>query len=415
MKYTYKLENKLEDEWTMKRQQAYDKLCQETWEQKWQLNYTELQVFDKDKRQSGISQICPKAEPQENYMSPLITQSKSVFDVPPSCVLMSHIEEDMTSLFYSYNKVFGKKWQQRYSELVEFSKHTGHCNVPQKYFPNHELGIWVSIQRREYKKSRSGKPSLLTPYQIESLEKLGFQWSLKNINDAIWQQRYKELVDFKKNNGHCNVPHRYLPNKALGVWVSTQRREYRKKSSCLTVSRIESLEKLGFQWCTKNLIAETWKQRYEELVDFRQINGHCNVPNRYLPNMALGVWVATQRREYKKGILGKPSRLTASRIKCLLKIDFQWKVRKDASWQQRYKELVDFKNKFGHCNVPRNYIDNTALGEWVYAQRRSKRQSDWRPSRLAAHRVEALDKIGFQWRTKVSKTKNTCENQCIVE
>ena len=39
----------------------------------------------------------------------------------------------------------------------------------------------------------------------------------------------------------------------------------------------------------------------------------------------------------------------------------------EESWQVQYNELVEFKRKFGHCNVPRR--ENRRLGNWVTRQR----------------------------------------------
>ncbi len=37
----------------------------------------------------------------------------------------------------------------------------------------------------------------------------------------------------------------------------------------------------------------------QELLTFRDTHGHCNVPQKYPENPALGAWVAQQRRRYK--------------------------------------------------------------------------------------------------------------------
>ncbi len=46
----------------------------------------------------------------------------------------------------------------------------------------------------------------------------------------------------------------------------------------------------------------------------------------------------------------------------------------DARWEQRFKELQEFKDTFGHCNVPARYTANERLGQWVRYQRREKAQ-----------------------------------------
>ena len=64
--------------------------------------------------------------------------------------------------------------------------------------------------------------------------------------------RYDELIAFKQQHGHCNVPKKYSANKLLGQWVSNQRTQYRFKckgeASSMTADRQADLEKIGFQW-----------------------------------------------------------------------------------------------------------------------------------------------------------------------
>jgi hypothetical protein len=45
----------------------------------------------------------------------------------------------------------GAAWAERPSELAEFRKMHGHCNVSQNYSENIRLGTWVSSQRVDEK------------------------------------------------------------------------------------------------------------------------------------------------------------------------------------------------------------------------------------------------------------------------
>jgi hypothetical protein len=53
----------------------------------------------------------------------------------------------------------------------------------------------------------------MTPFRIQALESLGFNWAICLIP---WNDRLIELADYKKVHGHCNVPHRYSDNSKLG-------------------------------------------------------------------------------------------------------------------------------------------------------------------------------------------------------
>lgn len=80
------------------------------------------------------------------------------------------------------------------------------------------------------------------------------------------------------------------------------------------------------------------------------------VPNRYAADPHLGSWVSTQRRQYKimmsKG--GGTTPMTQSRARRLEEIGFQWSTKdpRHVPWEKRYEELVAFKERFGHAQVP---------------------------------------------------------------
>jgi hypothetical protein len=110
------------------------------------------------------------------------------------------------------------------SELADYRKIHGHCNVPQtqNYSENTKLGYWVGRQRGQYKLHRDGKKSRLTALRIQALKSLGFEWHFRG---AAWEDRLSELADFHKIHGHCNVPktQNYSENAKLGKWVGRQR------------------------------------------------------------------------------------------------------------------------------------------------------------------------------------------------
>ena len=143
-------------------------------------------------------------------------------------------------------------WQTRYGELVEFRINYGHTNVPQNYAKNMKLGKWVSNQRSRYKNDT------LTKEGINQLNKLKFEW-------LPWQTRYGELVEFRINYGHTNVPKNYSKNMKLGKWVSTQR--FRYKNDTLAKEGINQLNELKFEWSprqNKRLSKKTAAQKLKE-------------------------------------------------------------------------------------------------------------------------------------------------------
>ena len=143
-----------------------------------------------------------------------------------------------------------KGWKRRYEELIAFKQQYGHCNVPQRYAPNKTLGEWVSNQRSQYILKCKDKPSRMTAERQAALEEIGFEWRI--YRGKLWQIRYDELVAFKQQYGHCNVPYSFAKNPALGFWVNNQRTFYRLfrqgKPSSMTTERQAALENIEFEW-----------------------------------------------------------------------------------------------------------------------------------------------------------------------
>jgi hypothetical protein len=199
---------------------------------------------------------------------------------------------------------FGASWDERLGELAAFRQREGHCNVPDEYPDNPALGKWVTRQRSEQRRGE------LSSDRIVRLEALGFVW---DPHDAFWEERFAELAAFKQREGHCNVPQAYPDNPALGKWVSKQR--VAKRRGALSSDRMVRLDALGFVWNTDDA---AWEERFAELAAFRESEGHCNVPQAYPDNPALGIWVGTQRTKRNRGAL------SSDRIARLDALGFEW-------------------------------------------------------------------------------------------
>merc|ERR1712238_600814 len=85
-------------------------------------------------------------------------------------------------------------------------------------------------------------------------------------------------------------------------------------------------------------------------------------------------------------------RLDAGRIQKLEELGFQWNMMPDR-WEARLRELREFKEEHGHCNVPSKHPGG--LGDWVMYQL-SKKEGRC----LDAGRIQKLEELGFQWRQR---------------
>eukprot|EP00978_Attheya_sp_CCMP212_P047828 scaffold436057_cov43-Attheya_sp.AAC.1 len=134
-----------------------------------------------------------------------------------------------------------------------------------------------------------------------------------------------------------------------------------------------------------------WESRLEELMEFKKKHGHTNVIQSSGP---LGRWVEKQRSQYKLLKKGKASAMSLKRREDLEAIGFQFEVHEE-TWQLRFQELTEFKDKHGHTNVTQN---SGRLGGWVTYQRSGyQRLKDGKPSAMTKERLQKLESIEFQF------------------
>ncbi len=209
-----------------------------------------------------------------------------------------------------------KKWIKNFNDLADYKKINGTCEVPpSQHTP---LSYWVTQQHKEYQKVQEGKPSRLTLQKVQQLTDLGF--TFRHVARSFtWEERMEQLKRYKEIHGHVRVP---KSDPDLGVFVNRQRYEYSKyqnnRPSTMNEARLKDLQDLDFVFVAGKKMdhidyknKKTWEERYNELLQFRDANGHAIVPQSH---PGLGEWVHSQRLYYKKLKAGKKSPLTNERV-----------------------------------------------------------------------------------------------------
>ena len=246
------------------------------------------------------------------------------------------------------------RWFEMHRRLSLFAKeHNGSCIVPQHYAADPQLACWVSNQRH--------RKHQLSAERISMLDALGFVWDVRELQWMVNYENYKamyfdgELAQTCENNnrndkdgenstkdanGHRKVT---KEQQQLIDWAIKQRRANR--NGTLSAYRKHLLDELvhpidgsRFVWDPQG---QNWMEMYNELLEFRKIHNHVMVPTRSTrydeqidasenatdgdseqsdstssalqssssTNRQLGVWVANQRRNFKKGTLSKKRKI----------------------------------------------------------------------------------------------------------
>jgi hypothetical protein len=312
------------------------------------------------------------------------------------------------------------KWGSMIDRLRIFREQHGHANVPSS-FEDRELFTWVRAVRSNYrhqvrslnKKTNSTvEPRLQLPsFKLEQLNRLDFVWEVK---EGQWYQRYQELCDFQQEHGHTRVPTNY---SSLGVWAANQRRDYQlfqwgKPTKILNDERIRLLDRIQFEWSRSH--EDSWQQRYRELQDYVEQNGHANVPEDYPENVALGQWCMNQRTAYRLHQCSQQhsqpasapasTSMTPGRVALLEAVGFSWNVL-DTNWWNMLQRLKVYHQANGHLQISTSDLNNMDLRVWLIVQRHQyHRRQENRTSTMTSARIQSIIEAipDFQWKARGS-------------
>ena len=302
-------------------------------------------------------------------------------------------------------------WEQRRTLLLEFKAREGHCDVPQKHEEQGDaLGKWLARQRAAY------KGGTLDSRRAAALEAAGVALTATD-HAAAWERMHGLLLAFKAREGHCEVPTEghCEPGEQgdkLGGWLGWQRVAYKRGS--LEEQRVTALDAAGVVW---DPVEAEWARMHGLLLAFEAREGHCEVPQKHEEQGegsrpkgaglratqkqsehggALGWWVSTQRKAYKRGTL-EPRRLVALEaagvvFKAREEAEFKVITRVEA-WERKHGLLLAFKARVGHCEVPQKHEEQgEKLGYWLMGQRAA-----YKGGTLEARRTELLEECGVRW------------------
>jgi hypothetical protein len=136
-----------------------------------------------------------------------------------------------------------EQWSAGLAAVHAYAAENGHARVPARYVSpdGHRTGNWVGTRRRDY--AAGG----LTPDRIAELEAIpGWSW---NMFDEKWYSGLAAVRAHATENGHANVPQRYVSSDGhkTGRWVRSRRGDY--AAGRLTPDQIAELEAIpGWVW-----------------------------------------------------------------------------------------------------------------------------------------------------------------------
>mmetsp|Transcript_691 Transcript_691/g.1061 ORF Transcript_691/g.1061 Transcript_691/m.1061 type:complete len:268 (-) Transcript_691:298-1101(-) len=220
----------------------------------------------------------------------------------------------------------------------------------------------------------------------------------RHVQHYSYVKQKQIVVERTRTAGSGNIVEVSTPN----VRIDQQRRPVPVEGSTSathSISTNDDSAKNGGGKRFKPVHEKKWNIYLEQLRDFKKTHGHCLVPHTFPENQHLARWVKRQRRQYKLMLKGQTSsNMTEERVDILNKEGFIWDSH-DIIWRERFKQLFEYKNLYGHTRVPSSCCKgHPGLANWVKCQRRQhKLFLEGKRSSISAERTQLLNDVGFIW------------------
>ena len=123
---------------------------------------------------------------QNNTKKAFDEQKLKNFSIPLGFPISVEKIDVLKSINFPFSN--SNSWEENFkvlTALIEYYATHGHCCVPQS---DKNIGQFVNNIRQFMKQGK------LTDEQIERLNSIGFQWTIKPARDKAWDEKFEKLV-----------------------------------------------------------------------------------------------------------------------------------------------------------------------------------------------------------------------------
>ena len=206
----------------------------------------------------------------------------------------------------------GGTWDDRFEQLLALKEEIVHCRIPCQ---QKEAAVRQQHRDYVYLHNRDDVDDLHNHRSaFELREQPEAQVSAHEDvkkNQEKWDDRFQQLLAYKKKFGHCKVSSKEKEYKSLRNWLGKQREAYKiYKTSGKGGLNAEQIGRLDLIGVSLEPYSTSWNARFQELKLFERQHGHCRIPQQGNSMFKrLGQWLARQKKhlrpseEMRQGIL----------------------------------------------------------------------------------------------------------------
>ena len=241
-------------------------------------------------------------------------------------------------------------WNLMFEQAEKYYEEHGNLLIPRNDSEYLKIFNWIKSQRLKYNKS------LLSPEQIEKLEKIGMIW---NIADYQWNLMFEQAKEYYEEHGNLVIINQKsdTKHKKLLTWLNEQKLKYNHEDrASLSEEKIEKLNNIGMVW---DVYQDNFDKMFDEAKQYYENFGDLMVPRRNDEYKTLANFIKTMRKKYNEG------KLSIDQIKKLESIGMIWDA-KQYMWDIMYNQAKEYYEEHGDLSIPRDTPEHKKLVAWIY-------------------------------------------------
>jgi len=308
--------------------------------------------------------------------------------------------------------VLVKKETQEIQEIVGKKRRTDHAHADAA---NNTTAEIPSIKNQEQPRLPI---AVATRNASSNKPPVGVKKKMAEQSDHEEDNDYESIdaINRRRFGGHA-VQHQQVPHEEVVLYSDKEESENDSSSSV----HLDAIQQTSGNKRRRQATNPSFDDRFNDLMSFKAKYGHCDA-SKHGEDSSLGQeWRIGLRGSYQKMLVDTFQQFQDEMVSSdeESENDSSSSVHLDAiqqtsgnkrkrqatnqSFDDRFNDLMAFKAKYGHCDVPYRGEDSS-LGQWCSQLRASykKIQNKQKPKiKLSDEQIQRLNDAGFKWSQKV--------------
>ena len=259
---------------------------------------------------------------------------------------------------------------------IKYKEEFGSWPSQQTIYKEKKIGHWLTYQKVQYRKG------LLSKERVQKLIAAGISME-HQAQQNDWDHMLRLCIKYKEEFGTWPTRRTIFKEKKIGLWLADQKFQCRK--GLLSEERVQKLIAAGINLDYQRQIND-WDNMLELCIKHKEEFGTWPSQQTIYKEKKIGRWLATQKSQYRKGLLSK------ERVQKLIAagISMECQVQQN-DWDNMLELCIKHKEEFDVWPTQKTIFEEKRIGRWLADQK-----YQYRKGLLSEERVQKLIAAGIE-------------------